>query len=111
LIKLEKSFAISLLKNQKTEDKVPTCNATSKLSGILTFMNCWMITKWPELEIGSHSVNPCTNPRKTAFQTLLVKEKEEKTRRKVEKNVVAPIAILVRQSIFFIKIISSLKRF
>jgi hypothetical protein len=51
---------------------VPRWRRTSKATVVSKLINCWIKTRWPELEIGNHSVNPWTTARKSAQTNSMV---------------------------------------
>jgi hypothetical protein len=58
---------ILLRKYRSSAAIVPAIIKISNSAGTLTPIRDWAITRWPELEIGSHSVNPCISPSMSAW--------------------------------------------
>jgi hypothetical protein len=57
-------------------NNVEKCNNISNEIGTSRPNNCWKSAKWPELEIGSHSVNPCIIPSIIACQISITHKKQ-----------------------------------
>jgi hypothetical protein len=55
-----------------TPVNVPICKIRSKKMGTSRPIASWRIAKCPELEIGNHSVKPCTMPRIIACNTSIM---------------------------------------